>query len=124
MDFWLSGIADNGEGIDIISSLPDEVLVHILSFLPTKHAVGTSILSHRWQYLFTGVTKLDFDESLMFRHNGNHSYPRLKASCTFKDFVDRVLPLCKSPRISKFRLKCEYGFDCSNLNAWITFALY
>ncbi|CAH9081042.1 unnamed protein product, partial [Cuscuta europaea] len=59
----------------------------------------------------------------MFHYNGDHSYPRLKASCTFKDFVDRVLPLCKSPRISKFRLKCEYGFDCSNLNAWITFAL-
>ncbi|CAH9108711.1 unnamed protein product [Cuscuta epithymum] len=128
--------------IDRISRLPDDVLVHILSFLPTKHAVGTSILSHRWQYLFTQVTNLDFDESLMFhprnsmedlvstrthfellQKNQNHGFPHLKLVCSFKDFVDRVLMLNKSPNISKFRLKCSWGCDCSNLNVWIRFAL-
>ncbi|KAH9606561.1 hypothetical protein KSS87_009139, partial [Heliosperma pusillum] len=37
--------SEDEEYVDRISSLPDEVLSYMLSFLPTKCAVGTSILS-------------------------------------------------------------------------------
>lgn len=33
--------------VDRLSSLPDEVLAHILLFVPTKEAVATSVLSKR-----------------------------------------------------------------------------
>ncbi|KAK2370900.1 F-box/LRR-repeat protein [Trifolium repens] len=45
---------------DMISDLPDFILHHILSFLPTKDAVKTSILATNWRYMWTYLSALDF----------------------------------------------------------------
>ena len=52
--------------VDRISALPNDLLCHILSFLATKQAAATSILSTRWRYLFTSLPNihLEFDQSL------------------------------------------------------------
>ncbi|KAJ3684128.1 hypothetical protein LUZ61_013292 [Rhynchospora tenuis] len=42
-------------GIDRISTLPDDVLIHILSFLGIKKAVQTCILSKRWNDVWASV---------------------------------------------------------------------
>ncbi|GAU28178.1 hypothetical protein TSUD_313370 [Trifolium subterraneum] len=49
---------------DRLSSLPDEVVEHILSYLPTKDAVATSFLSKRWksQSLWRSQFNLHFDD--------------------------------------------------------------
>ncbi|XVE82077.1 hypothetical protein DITRI_Ditri15bG0117600 [Diplodiscus trichospermus] len=49
---------------NLIDELPDHILVSILSLLSLKEAEKTSILSHRWRYLWTFTSRLVFYDSL------------------------------------------------------------
>ncbi|KAL0737778.1 hypothetical protein Bca4012_013988 [Brassica carinata] len=46
---------------DRISELPEALILHILSFLPTKSALATSVLSKQWQFLWKMMPELKFD---------------------------------------------------------------
>ncbi|CAN6558393.1 unnamed protein product [Malus baccata var. baccata] len=46
----------------MINALPDTILCHILSFLETMHAVRTTVLSTRWNNIWTSVPNLDFND--------------------------------------------------------------
>ncbi|CDY24922.1 BnaC03g22500D [Brassica napus] len=48
----------DGDGVDSISSLPDEILQHILSSLKTATAIKTSTLSKRWRHVWSGTPSL------------------------------------------------------------------
>ena len=47
--------------VDRISTLPDEILQHILSFLETSTAAKSSVLSKRWRHLWVRAPALDFN---------------------------------------------------------------
>ena len=38
--------------VDMFGPLPDEVLCHVLSFLPSREAVQTCRLARRWRHLW------------------------------------------------------------------------
>ncbi|XP_028079061.1 FBD-associated F-box protein At5g60610-like [Camellia sinensis] len=96
-----SKLSDSKEK-DRISNLPDEILSHILCFMPTKYAARTSLLSTRWKSVWTSVHIIDLDSFSERGHN--------EQSSGFIDFVDRLLLLRNSPNLNKFRLQCRFGY--------------
>ncbi|WJX71304.1 hypothetical protein P8452_55311 [Trifolium repens] len=65
--------------VDIISTLPDSIVAHIMEFLVTKEAVHTCILSKRWKHLWRSLAILII--------NSNH----FEKAEFFKRFVLKVL---------------------------------
>ncbi|KAF7825784.1 F-box/FBD/LRR-repeat protein [Senna tora] len=113
---------------DRLSNLPDPLLCHILSSLPTKQAVATSILSRRWNPLWRFITSLDFDDGMS--RDGSFDKESLSEEnerkyLRFVRFVNKVLfSRDKHRQIKSFRLKCYSIFICShNINAWVDYAI-
>lgn len=50
--------------MDMISELPDELLLKVLSLLPAKDVVATMVLSRRWRFLWKFVPKLEYDYNI------------------------------------------------------------
>jgi hypothetical protein len=98
-------------------NLPEEILLHILSFLKTKDAVRTSVLCKRWEYLWASIPNLDFNQL--------HSSPakRKRKRTLFMKFVERALSLRDSSVIERFTLRCDVLSDVSCVNMWISAAI-
>ncbi|XP_061999455.1 F-box/LRR-repeat protein At3g26922-like [Rosa rugosa] len=95
-------VSDNTPGpqlyVDSISALPDALISHILSSLPTLDAVRTTVLSRRWNNQWTSIQNLDFDEGNDYFRTAHSDRDR------FTRFVNRVLLSRDSSDIQKFTL--------------------
>ncbi|PWA93275.1 FBD-like protein [Artemisia annua] len=98
------------ENLDRLTSLPEDILSQILSLMPTKFAVRTSILSKRWRYTWTLIRNLDFDDSIP-----------IYRLCLF---VYRVLVRCETTQLDTFRLNfSKYLIPWRTLSKWIREAI-
>ncbi|KAL5725680.1 hypothetical protein ACHQM5_008798 [Ranunculus cassubicifolius] len=102
------------KGEDRISSLPDGILHHILSFLPLHYAIHTSLLSKRWKCIWKGISKLDLCETVLYCDS---VYKKIN----FINFVENVL-LHHDPTvvIETFHLFYMTIIDEAHLTAWIS----
>ncbi|KAJ4776986.1 hypothetical protein LUZ62_061243 [Rhynchospora pubera] len=109
-------------GSDRISELPDSILTHILSYLPTKEAVRTWRLSKRWKNVWAFVSVLDFDSAdfppdhVSFdkayasdvSDNSESDLSDLEYDVKFVNFIDAVLASRQVKLVDRFRLVWEY----------------
>ncbi|XP_010418956.1 PREDICTED: putative F-box/LRR-repeat protein At3g18150 [Camelina sativa] len=100
-------LLENKRAKDVISSLPDEILLHILSFIPTKLAIRTSLLSKRWRYIWCDTPSLYFD---------NYSQKARVA------LIDKSLNRYTAPKMKHFRLRTNLK-DNNYIKRWIKLAM-
>ncbi|XP_026419687.1 putative F-box protein At1g58310 [Papaver somniferum] len=94
-----------GEAEDRFSELPDSILHYILSFIDTKCAARTCVLSQRWNHIWHSIPTLVF-----------HYWksPSLSEINKFMDFLDRTLLLRDaSSNIQKFSLATHKNMNAS-----------
>ncbi|XP_004298013.1 PREDICTED: putative F-box/LRR-repeat protein At5g41840 [Fragaria vesca subsp. vesca] len=104
--------------VDRIIALPDEILCHILSFLIPLCSVRSTVLSKRWNKLWTCcITNLDFDiKDFSSSYESNYHI--------FVRFVDQVLAFRDSSLdITRFRVAWEDCEDFSIIDRWIQVAV-
>ncbi|CAE6006948.1 unnamed protein product [Arabidopsis arenosa] len=92
------------EGVGLISSLPDSILQHILSFIPTKLAIRTSLLSKRWTHVWCDIPSLSLDDETL-----------KAASITLNRFT--------SLKIMNFHLNSTMKQNIPHINKWVEFAI-
>ncbi|PWA50054.1 FBD-like protein [Artemisia annua] len=105
-------MSSHGDNLDRLSSLPEELISHILSLMPTRLAVRTCILSKRLRYSWTLVHNLDLDFDHFWHSN------------RFSKFVDKVLELFKPFQIKKIRMHVfSLNIPTSVVSKWISKAV-
>ncbi|CDP05783.1 unnamed protein product [Coffea canephora] len=113
----------SNEAQDGISQLPDNILCHILSLLPTKFAAQTGILSKRWKELWLSVPVLEFQLHLWANYEGNMKafdrFAKTKIE-SFTNFLNRLLAVRDTSGIKKFRLVCDHPVDSRCLDNWLS----
>lgn len=105
--------------MDRISDLPEAIILHILSFIPsTIDVVKTSVLAKRWSYLWTQIPNIHFDDSQV---------PFSDRVDAFVHSVNGVLRLYKAryevPRIERICLSIHRASNAVIVDDWVHFAI-
>ncbi|KAI8566607.1 hypothetical protein RHMOL_Rhmol02G0053900 [Rhododendron molle] len=107
------------EAEDRISNLPKDIMVCILSLLPTKYAVATSILSTKWKRMWTSITDLDIE----FLDSKGHGS---RCEKNFIKFFHHVLLSLDGSNLDGFRVSCKGVspyFKASHVKSWVMTAV-
>ncbi|KAL0360091.1 UNVERIFIED_CONTAM: F-box/FBD/LRR-repeat protein [Sesamum radiatum] len=120
---------DERYDLDKLSYLPDSILTHILSFLDTKSAIRTSVLSKRYRLLWTLSPCLDFKLSEFYTRSldsyDGYVFSQVKNSSvgSFESYVNHVLRRREHSNLTMFRLSLhkdvglEFIENCVNYAA-------
>lgn len=101
---------------DKISNLPGHIIDKILSHLPLRDAVRSSVLSSKWRYKWVTLPYLVFDNPSVLLSSQDQTLIKSK----LVNIVDHVLLLHSGP-IQKFMLSHRDLQGVSDIDRWILF---
>ncbi|CAO2035125.1 unnamed protein product [Urochloa humidicola] len=117
--------AGRGSAPDRLSALPDELLHRVLSFLPSRQAVHTTVLSKRWMDLWRLMPALNLNIS-EFKAPDN-SLSAVQRWRKMENFTTNLLMRHRAPRLDVFRLDVGFPFTGAdwalNVDRWIRRAM-
>ncbi|KAM0921939.1 hypothetical protein ACQ4PT_006498 [Festuca glaucescens] len=107
--------APTAAGVDRIGALPDEILHHLLSFLPAQEAVRTCVLARGWRHLWKFTTGLRIVE-----------FEGARSVQDVRKFVDYLLILRGDGGLNTFEVELsEFSEDdVLYVNLWTRFAVF
>ncbi|KAI3992472.1 hypothetical protein MKX01_022563 [Papaver californicum] len=118
------GNSSSSSSEDRISNLSDSLIHHILSFMITKYAVQTCVLSSRWRYIWTSMPVLNFSERFHYSESNDEDSRDERLNEVFIDFVNKVLDLHDNSDIQVMHLDCSTLYiNVSILYRWIEIAV-
>lgn len=118
----------HAERRDRFLELPDGIVSTIISMLPLREAVRTSVISKRWRYMWTchSDLKFDFVNVLWSRaHHRNAQESQSKRQVQRRRFVERVDMImhqrCLGPKINSLTVHFHLGKEfSSHIDHWIS----
>ncbi|KAK9047099.1 hypothetical protein V6N11_052957 [Hibiscus sabdariffa] len=100
--------------LDRISNLPGHVIDQILSRLPIRDAVRSSVLSRKWRYKWAKIPCLVFDNQCFDVSSQDQTFIKNKVV----NIIDHVLLLHNGP-IHKFKLSHRDLLGVTDIDRWI-----
>uniref|UniRef100_A0ACD6AFC4 Uncharacterized protein n=1 Tax=Avena sativa TaxID=4498 RepID=A0ACD6AFC4_AVESA len=88
---------------DRLSALPDELLHHVLSFLPSRRAVQTGVLSKRWTGLWRSVRRIDIRFDVHTPNYVYNSYSKEKWEKA-EVFINNLFKFHDAPSLDAFQI--------------------
>ncbi|KAJ4914006.1 putative F-box/LRR-repeat protein [Raphanus sativus] len=91
---------------ETISGLPDVILQHILTYIPTKYAIRTSLLSKRWRNVWCDTPSLSFNSSEL-----NNAW------------INQTPAFYTAPKMMHFHLESDKKDDIPHIDKWLEFVM-
>ncbi|CAN6228229.1 unnamed protein product [Urochloa humidicola] len=114
------------DGGDRLSALPDELLHSILSFLPARQVVQTSVLSHRWSGLWRSTPCLNIDQREFAKSSAAAGYNHTdeqEAWDKLLRFASNLLENHRAPALETFRVHIGALLSPFAVDSWIRHAI-
>ncbi|XP_076946189.1 F-box/FBD/LRR-repeat protein At1g13570-like [Bidens hawaiensis] len=93
--------------LDIISTLPVNIIESILSIMPIRDALRTSVLSKKWRYCWRSVPKIEFTDTTVNLNSSNSGGKQLE-KYKLVTAIFHVLLLHIGPEILEFNWSVAY----------------